>query len=514
MAADNNNIGLSAREILQLQMNDYRYHYMFTTFFDNGKRSNVKLDLLKLKHSKLRRVGQWVSGKGINITDPTAFYGQQRTNITLVVMTRQEKPYVMLKEDRNLTGNARFEGFCIDLLKWIAHQVGFHYAIRLVPDHMYGVCEGGLGRGLHDHQLRQGERHRLYETVHEPRHRDPVQGPDVPADATVLLHEPAGGGDLDLRAGRVPPGQLHAVRDGALLALRVEHGAQLHGPRAARGGAQPVLRLQQLLVHHGHLPAPGLRSQPQGDLDAHRGRHLVVLHAHHHLLVHGQPGRLPHRRADDHAHRERRRPGGPDRDLVRHLGGRLHHDVLQEDVAIHGEQEALRVRLDLRGGSEACAPGELRLPHGVHHAGLRGAAGLQPDADRRPPGLQRLRHRHPERVALEGQDLAGHPGAAGEGRDPDARSLCSEMGEELRFALRCFGPRQRPAVKRCHTCHHMTPSYVPGTSIDLQTFQLHGQGEAHGGGGHGGLAHGLLQPHHGPPSPLSHAMEMVTFQPS
>lgn len=53
----------------------------------------------------------------------------------------QEKPYVMVKEDKNLTGNARFEGFCIDLLKWIATQVGFHYAIRLVPDHMYGVYD-------------------------------------------------------------------------------------------------------------------------------------------------------------------------------------------------------------------------------------------------------------------------------------------------------------------------------------------------------------------------------------
>lgn len=48
---------------------------------------------------------------------------------------------MMVKEDKNLTGNARFEGFCIDLLKWIASQVGFQYAIRLVPDHMYGVYD-------------------------------------------------------------------------------------------------------------------------------------------------------------------------------------------------------------------------------------------------------------------------------------------------------------------------------------------------------------------------------------
>lgn len=47
----------------------------------------------------------------------------------------------MVKEDKNLTGNARYEGFCIDLLKSIATQVGFEYTIRLVPDHMYGVYD-------------------------------------------------------------------------------------------------------------------------------------------------------------------------------------------------------------------------------------------------------------------------------------------------------------------------------------------------------------------------------------
>lgn len=45
----------------------------------------------------------------------------------------------MVKDDKNLTGNARYEGFCIDLLKRISGLVGFQYSIRLVPDHMYGV---------------------------------------------------------------------------------------------------------------------------------------------------------------------------------------------------------------------------------------------------------------------------------------------------------------------------------------------------------------------------------------
>ncbi|XP_016767431.2 glutamate receptor ionotropic, kainate 2 isoform X3 [Apis mellifera] len=109
--------------------------------FNEGKRNNFKLDLLKLKKEELVKVGEWKPGSGVNVTDVSAFYETSATNITLVVMTREEKPYVMVKEDKNLTGNARFEGFCIDLLKWIASQVGFQYAIRLVPDHMYGVYD-------------------------------------------------------------------------------------------------------------------------------------------------------------------------------------------------------------------------------------------------------------------------------------------------------------------------------------------------------------------------------------
>lgn len=47
----------------------------------------------------------------------------------------------MVKDDKNLTGNAQYEGFCIDLLKRISGLVGFQYTIRLVPDHMYGVYD-------------------------------------------------------------------------------------------------------------------------------------------------------------------------------------------------------------------------------------------------------------------------------------------------------------------------------------------------------------------------------------
>ena len=40
--------------------------------------------------------------------------------LTLFFPRHQEMPYVMVRSERNLTGNDRYEGFCIDLLKAIA----------------------------------------------------------------------------------------------------------------------------------------------------------------------------------------------------------------------------------------------------------------------------------------------------------------------------------------------------------------------------------------------------------
>lgn len=56
--------------------------------FSEGRRTNFKLDLLKLKKEKLRPVGYWTSDTGIHITDADAFYDTQTHNITLTVMTR------------------------------------------------------------------------------------------------------------------------------------------------------------------------------------------------------------------------------------------------------------------------------------------------------------------------------------------------------------------------------------------------------------------------------------------
>lgn len=54
----------------------------------------------------------------------------------------------------------------------------------------------------------------------------------------------------------------------------------------------------------------------------------VGVHPDHHLVLHRQPGRLPHRAEDGGAHRVGGRPGGSDGDRVRHHARRIHHDLL------------------------------------------------------------------------------------------------------------------------------------------------------------------------------------------
>ena len=62
--------------------------------FTEGKRTDFKLDLLKLEHDKMKKVGDWNPVQGLNITDPYAFmqgqylslYCQKPTNILSFVI--------------------------------------------------------------------------------------------------------------------------------------------------------------------------------------------------------------------------------------------------------------------------------------------------------------------------------------------------------------------------------------------------------------------------------------------
>ena len=58
----------------------------------------------------------------------------------------QDDPFVMLRPSKNLTGNRRFHGFCVDVLERISSEVGFDYLLDLVPDRKYGARDPVTGQ--------------------------------------------------------------------------------------------------------------------------------------------------------------------------------------------------------------------------------------------------------------------------------------------------------------------------------------------------------------------------------
>ncbi|CAG4981440.1 unnamed protein product [Colias eurytheme] len=126
--------------------------------FTNGVRTTFNLQLMRLvggvggvwgaggRDGGTVMSGTWNPTDGLEVTDPAAYRRDPPPNVTLTVVTVEEKPYVMVKEGWNLQGNARFEGFCIDLLARVAARAGFDYRLRLVPDNMYGAWDPDTGQ--------------------------------------------------------------------------------------------------------------------------------------------------------------------------------------------------------------------------------------------------------------------------------------------------------------------------------------------------------------------------------
>ncbi|XP_055858225.1 glutamate receptor ionotropic, kainate 2 isoform X2 [Episyrphus balteatus] len=107
--------------------------------FKEGQRIQFKLDLVKLKQHSIVKVGEWSPQTRLNITDRSKFFESGSINVTLVVITILETPYVMMRYGKNFTGNERFYGFCVDILDLVARETGFDYILDLVPDRKYGA---------------------------------------------------------------------------------------------------------------------------------------------------------------------------------------------------------------------------------------------------------------------------------------------------------------------------------------------------------------------------------------
>uniref|UniRef100_A0A6I8PGA2 Glutamate receptor n=1 Tax=Ornithorhynchus anatinus TaxID=9258 RepID=A0A6I8PGA2_ORNAN len=90
------------------------------------------------------QIGVWYSNRtlAMNATTLDINLSQTLANKTLVVTTILENPYVMRRPNfQALSGNERFEGFCVDMLRELAELLRFRFRLRLVEDGLYGAPE-------------------------------------------------------------------------------------------------------------------------------------------------------------------------------------------------------------------------------------------------------------------------------------------------------------------------------------------------------------------------------------
>ncbi|CAF1301921.1 unnamed protein product [Rotaria sp. Silwood1] len=112
-------------------------------FTSKGERTGFELDIVHLSENGLSKIGTWSREQGANFTLTSVSRGSI-FNSTLIVTTIIEAPYVMLKNNENSSGilnltysNSDFEGFCIDLLEEIAHELKFSYKIKPITTGRY-----------------------------------------------------------------------------------------------------------------------------------------------------------------------------------------------------------------------------------------------------------------------------------------------------------------------------------------------------------------------------------------
>jgi len=113
-------------------------------FDTSGLRTQFEMDLMELQMGGLTKVGTWNSLDHLSLAreEKKAVEGgvaDPMANKTFVITAILNDPYTMLVESHTkLTGNARFEGFAIELAKELSYILGFNFTFKLVDDDKYG----------------------------------------------------------------------------------------------------------------------------------------------------------------------------------------------------------------------------------------------------------------------------------------------------------------------------------------------------------------------------------------
>lgn len=105
---------------------------------ERGYRADFNLQLHDLTREGLKSVAKWTSTDGLiyvgnysNVVSEN--YKELLKNKTLTIVTLENRPYVMKVEGwQNKTGNDRWEGYCIDLIRELSQIGNFKYEVRVL----------------------------------------------------------------------------------------------------------------------------------------------------------------------------------------------------------------------------------------------------------------------------------------------------------------------------------------------------------------------------------------------
>lgn len=116
-----------------------------------GQRVNFNLEFILHKNNTFKKVGTWnIADRLEDKSKHSDDFGLQAIkNKTLKVTVARTSPYVMYKENyTDLSGNDRYEGYCIDLLNKLAKKLQFNYIIKEVADGQYGKIQNSSWNGM------------------------------------------------------------------------------------------------------------------------------------------------------------------------------------------------------------------------------------------------------------------------------------------------------------------------------------------------------------------------------
>ncbi|XP_039755197.1 glutamate receptor ionotropic, kainate 3-like [Pararge aegeria] len=116
-----------------------------------GARRGVTLHAAELRRGgALAAAAQWSARAGLTwrAREPAAPPpGDAMANRTFAVLIAQSDPYVMQQQSaERLAGNARYEGFCVELIEQLARRLGFNYTFVEQPDGDYGTLDRASGQ--------------------------------------------------------------------------------------------------------------------------------------------------------------------------------------------------------------------------------------------------------------------------------------------------------------------------------------------------------------------------------